>query len=75
MPRSDLADVCAELAPQLRAGLVTMSRQEFADHCRAAQDDAMVPAWRVRQLIREIEGQSLSRYAIIEDAIARAKRG
>jgi hypothetical protein len=73
MARADLSPDRVD-RPLLRAGLVTLSRPAFDEHCAAAAGDEPVAAWRVRELIREIDGQSLSRAAIMHDTITRLRR-
>lgn len=51
----------------LRAGLVLMSRPEYDALAREVdRPHGMIPAWRVRVLLDEIEAQSQSRAAILD---------
>lgn len=59
----------------LRAGLVLMSRIEFEAIRREVDEPkGLIPAWRVRMLLDEIEAQSQSRAAIL-DTYALRRRG
>lgn len=56
------------IAVCLPAGLVTMTPEQFGDHCRAARVvDGRLAAWRLRACLEEIVAQSEARAAAWDD--------
>ena len=59
---------------RLRGGLVNMTPAEFDSlAAEVERPGILIPAWRVRSLVQEIEAQSVSRAAILDTYVL--KRG